>query len=48
VTPTTMFGLGALIEIVPLALLLLLDPRKTRAAFAADAEKAEAASQREG
>jgi PAT family beta-lactamase induction signal transducer AmpG len=48
VTPTTMFGLGALIEIVPLALLLLLDPRKTRAAFAADAEKAEGASQREG
>jgi MFS transporter, PAT family, beta-lactamase induction signal transducer AmpG len=26
--PTTMFGLGALIEIAPLALLLLLDPRR--------------------
>lgn len=29
--PTTMFGLGALIEVAPLALLLLLDPRRWKA-----------------
>ena len=31
--PTSMFGLGALLEIAPLAMLFLLDPRKTREAF---------------
>jgi len=38
--PTTMFGLGALIELAPLVLLLLLDPRRTREAFATDATPA--------
>jgi len=33
VPATTMFGLGALIELVPLALLLWLDPRRAREDF---------------
>jgi MFS transporter, PAT family, beta-lactamase induction signal transducer AmpG len=34
VSAPTMFGLGALVEVVPLALLLLLDPRQARRDFA--------------
>jgi len=34
---TSMFGLGALVEIAPLALLLFLDPRKARRDFAQEA-----------
>jgi hypothetical protein len=32
-----MFGIGAVIEILPLALLFLLDPRKAQKDFARDA-----------
>ena len=31
VAPTTMFGIGAIVEVVPLVLLLWLDPRRARA-----------------
>jgi len=40
VSPATMFGLGAVIELAPLALLLLLSPSKARAKFAADEREA--------
>ncbi len=33
VGPATMFGLGAVVEVLPLGLLLLLDPRKAKASF---------------
>ena len=39
VAPTTMFGIGAIIEILPLALLLLLDPRRAKTAFASDTDE---------
>ena len=40
VSPATMFGLGAVIELAPLGLLLLLSPSKARAKFAADEREA--------
>jgi MFS family permease len=33
VGPATMFGIGAVVEVLPLGLLLLLDPRKAKASF---------------
>jgi MFS transporter, PAT family, beta-lactamase induction signal transducer AmpG len=43
VAPATLYGLGALIELAPLALLLLLDPRRTRERFVSDADEADSA-----
>jgi hypothetical protein len=38
VAPTTMFGLGAVVEMLPLVLLLWLDPRRAKATFEGEGE----------